>query len=721
MIDAGLIANAAAGAKLLPLLLVVLVASVGIIVGMNLLRAGASISDHRESKVPSDVVEDMRAGVLVLDRRARCVAVAGRLREMLDQSAHWNPVGQTIAEIISQLAARGDYGPRIPGDKTVEPDLFTRSEFTDYYLETPSGRVVAVDVSMRRSDGWILTYTDMTRTKAQTRRLYRTQEELAESEARARDLAQQADAANHAKTAFLAAMSHEIRTPMNGILGMSEILSESPLTPEQHSLLKTIRQSADALLGIINDILDFSKVEAGQVVLAEAPFCLLTAIEDVLMLVSPKAQEKGVEVFLDYDPKMALWYRGDAQRLRQVLINLVGNAVKFTLEGQVCVRVRRFKNGLVSISVEDTGIGIPEDNLEHIFGEFTRADAAGAGAFEGTGLGLAISEKLTGAMGGNISVTSEQGVGSTFTIALPLPEERDAPEEAPISALAGCRILCVAKNHGNLSLIEKWLGRAGAEVFTAVSARAAGDVIQLAAETTGAIDVVIVDANLESEDHLGSLARRLRAHDPALKLIFMSAADRSHVLPVSERDGVIGRLLKPLRPSSLPGEVAGLLDPDSVMHRGQEAALDPNVGLDALSGTAVVLIADDNKTNRLVVSKMLTGQPVVLHFAENGRVAVEKYKEVRPDIVFMDLSMPEMSGPEATNESRALERGSDGRQTPIIALTANAMEGDRERCLDAGMTEYLSKPVRKAELIAMVKRFWPVEAGDDIQVAGASD
>lgn len=536
--------------------------------GLAVLVLGARIGAIRRR---ADRVEDMlgavSAGLIVLDRDEQCIATGGTLHELLEMPEAWDPTGMPVTEILATFAARGDFGPRMPPGGTIDPKLVRSGAIDDIYVETPHGRVLAIAVSELPNGGWVLTYTDMTDQKEQTRMLARARRELEVSEARARRLAREADAANTAKSAFLAAMSHEIRTPMNGIIGMSAILADTPLSESQRGHVETIRQSGESLLVLINDILDFSKIEAGRMRLESSPFDLRALAEDVLKLLWPRARERRLDLMLDWQQGLPQTVLGDVQRMRQVLINLVGNAVKFTPAGGVSVRVRGTASGGVAeleIAVEDTGIGIAEEDLPHVFGEFTRVDGSLARRFEGTGLGLAITQRLVGLMGGSIEAHSRPGAGSTFTMRLRLP-------------LAGC----------------------------------------LPSAT-------VVPRAPEVPSDWGR--RRLRA-----------------------------------------------------------------------------LLAEDNRTNQLVVDQMLKDQPVDLDIAEDGRAAVEMFRAGAYDIVLMDVSMPEMDGFAATAAIRIAEAGMGRRRTPIIALTANAMEGDRERCLDADMDDYLSKPLRKPDLVGLIR------------------
>ena len=546
--------------------------------GLFVLILGSRIGALRRR---ADRVEEMlgavSAGLIVLDRDELCIATGGMLHELLEMPASWDPTGCTIAEILTGFADRGDFGPYVPTGTPVDPDLFRTRAIEDIYTETPQGRVLSVTVSELPRGGWVLTYTDMTDQKEQTRMLARARRELEVSEARARQLAREADRASAAKSAFLAAMSHEIRTPMNGIIGMTEILAETGLDAEQRDHVETIRQSGETLLVIINGILDFSKIEAGRMVLESAPFDLRAAAEDLVKLIWPKARERGLALSLDWQPELPRGYVGDRVRLRQVLINLLGNAVKFTSHGRVTMRVRGrcFEGvGALEITVEDTGIGIEAADLPLIFGEFERVDGSEARRFEGTGLGLAITQRLVALMGGEISVDSEPGIGSTFTVRLRLP---------------------------------------------------------------------------------------LAASRPV-------AAEPAVAPPLPPADWGDGRL--------------------------------------------AVLMAEDNRTNQLVVTRMLKGRPIDLTVAGTGAEAVALFRDGAFDLVLMDISMPEMDGLAATAAIRAAEAGTDRPRTPIIALTANALEGDRERCLAADMDDYLSKPIRKAELVGLIHAHGrPAEAG----------
>ena len=650
-----------------------------------------------------EVFSVMSQGVLVIDQRGRVTFHNDRLAALLEMPPDWTPRGLTIADFVRGFAERGDYGPRLSPEEAGRPDRYLSRDFRGIYHETPSGRTIAVAIAESRRGGHVLSFTDMTTQKESARalaraeraaaknaararelaivaertndlillldaagritwvnrafaratgfaledaagapfslqfgpeteaclaarfemalagggewnceaRLYRKdgsaywadltlsavgeedatrtrfilaqrdssrahemRERLAASESRARELADRAQAANRAKSVFLANMSHEIRTPMNGIIGMAELLCETALSADQRSYGETIRHSGEALLVIINDILDFSKIEAGKITLHPAPFDLCATLEEVVTLIGATAREKGIAARLDYPDGLPRGFEGDAGRVRQIVMNLVGNAVKFTESGHVAVSVNatvEAGRAQVEIAVSDTGIGIPADVLPRIFDDFAQGDERTARRFHGTGLGLAITRWLVRLMEGDIGVDSVEGQGTTFTLRLPLP--------------------------------------------------------------------------------LATAPRRRRALGP------------------DERAG-------------------------------------------ALEGLRV-LLAEDNRTNRLVISKLLGTTGCQLAIAEDGEQAVAAWRETRPDIVLMDLSMPLLDGYAATRAIREAEAREGAPRVAILALTANAMEGDRERCLAAGMDDHVPKPVRKETLLAALSAHSPGPARAD--------
>ncbi|MGR3520588.1 MAG: response regulator [Roseovarius sp.] len=506
-----------------------------------------------------------------------------------------------------------------------------------------------------------------------------------------------AETANRAKSAFLANMSHEIRTPMNGVIGMADLLTEGTLDDEQRLYVNTIKHSAEALLVIINDVLDYSKIEADRLVLHPEPFDLERCIHELVTLMQAHARDRGIDILVDYDLFLPTQFIGDPGRIRQILTNLVGNAVKFTEAGHVMIRVTGVQAGEgseadIRIALEDTGIGIPPDKLDHIFGEFNQADDAQSRKFEGTGLGLAISRKLVRLMGGDLWVESEQGRGSTFGFSLPLPvAEAGMPEDArPDPALT--RALVVEPHDTCRALLERQLGALGLQVTACADARAA--LALVAADTP---DLVICDHHMPGLDGF-ELATALRAGGHAMHVIVLSTNSGSAAQDPAHGD-VQAVLQKPVARRDLVTALAALVQPDPVT-----ASADGRCDRDRPPVTPRamrVLAAEDNKTNRLVFSKMVQALDIDLTFAENGREAVALFQSVVPDIVFMDISMPEMDGKEATRAIRMIEANTGGH-VPIVAMTAHAMSGDDADILAAGLDHYLTKPLKRAAIIERI-------------------
>ena len=496
-----------------------------------------------------------------------------------------------------------------------------------------------------------------------------------------------AEAANRAKSAFLANMSHEIRTPMNGVLGMADLLIEGTLDDEQRLYVTTIRHSAEALLVIINDVLDYSKIEADKLMLHPEPFDLELCIHELVTLMQTNARDKGVDLLVDYDLFLPTRFVGDPGRIRQILTNLMGNALKFTEAGHVLIRVTGVQaaegaEADIRVSIEDTGIGIPPDKVDHIFGEFNQVDDAQSRKFEGTGLGLSITQKLVRLMGGDIWVESEQGVGSTFGFSLLLPvAEAGLPDDMrPAPHLA--RALVVQPHDNSRALLERQLGALGLEVTACDDPRAAPDL-------AGGTDLVICDHVMPDMDGM-ELATALRDAGHTLPIVMLSANSGSAAQDPA-RDLVQAVLQKPVARRDLIGTLARLAPPPPA---SPEPEPEPPRAMR-------VLAAEDNKTNRLVFSKMVQALDIELCFAENGHEAVALFQSVAPDIVFMDISMPEMDGKEATRAIRALEERQGGH-VPIVAMTAHAMAGDDAEIIAAGLDHYLTKPLKRAAIVAQI-------------------
>ncbi|MCU9849502.1 response regulator [Defluviimonas sp. WL0024] len=594
------------------------------------------------------------------------------------------------------LAAFGEAGFGDLGDETVQDwyhamiERIGRDAIEPTIVSLPDGRhIKLID---RRGDAGDLVSMALDITDAVAR-----EAELEEARARA-------EAANRAKSAFLANMSHEIRTPMNGVVGMAELLCESGLNEEQRLFAETIKSSGEALLAIINDVLDYSKIEAEKLKLYPEPFDLERCLHEVMLLLQPAARDKGIKLLVDFDLFLPTRYVGDRGRIRQIVTNLIGNAVKFTDTGHVLSRVVGIEGSDgrfdLHITVEDTGIGIPADFIDHVFGEFNQIEDQSNRKFEGTGLGLAISRQLVELMGGAIWVDSEPGKGSCFGFRVTLaPAEPRDPVDKPDRPILLKRALIVDDVQINRVILERQLETYGLEVTMCTTPAEA-----LRAASAHPFDVILTDH--EMPDMNGpALAAALRSAGVGAPVVLLSSDPAAVDGPSA---GLAAVLCKPI----LRRELFRTLEDLSYPATGEPAPASRDAAEPPVAGGRQmrVLAAEDNRTNQLVFRKMVADFDIDLTFARNGREAVEKWHSFKPDLIFMDISMPEMDGREAARAIRAIEAEQGLPKVPIVALTAHVMEGDRDAVSAAGIDEYLTKPLKKVAISSKIDAYCPPSA-----------
>ncbi len=534
-----------------------------------------------------------------------------------------------------------------------------------------------------------------------------------------------AEAADRAKSEFLANMSHEIRTPMNGVLGMAELLANTELTARQRTFTDVIVKSGNSLLTIINDILDFSKINAGQLTLDPAPFRLAEAVEDVAALISAGVAEKNLELIVRIDPSLPRFVVGDVGRFRQIITNLLGNAVKFTEKGHVLIDVSGMHDaGAVTlcVRVEDTGIGIPPDKVQSVFDKFAQVDSSSTRRHEGTGLGLAIAARLVSLMGGRIGVESEVNRGSVFWFTAKMPVNAADDDIAPVPTdVTGARVLIIDDNPVNRDILAEQLRSWGFDCAAAESGAMGIAFLNRACEVGVRVDCVILDYQMPGMNG-ADVAKAMCSDDrtQSVPIVLLSSVDQMDLSRLVLDYAIAAQLTKPARSSILLGAIIAAIQKarsrtitaSHVHEPEQPAPARPSQPENLVQGSPQqpnrplpvaidILIAEDNEVNQMVFAQILNGLGLQYRIAANGRTTLEMFRSLRPKLVLMDVSMPEMNGYETTRAIRA-DEARTGTRTPIIGVTAHALKGDREKCLEAGMDDYLAKPISPDRLRAKI-------------------
>ena len=655
-------------------------------------------------------VIDARAGTFLRINQAYCDILGYTPEEMRNVSfpalTHPDDLEKSLAVSQSMLAGE------------------TRSFWMEKRYIRKDGSPVWVDLSTsaiwepgEEPSSFVTVVQDITRRKNAEEELLETNRLLSESIERANQLAVEAEMANIAKSEFLANMSHEIRTPMNGVIGMTGLLLDTPLDDEQRRYAEIVRSSGENLLGLINDILDFSKIEAGKMALESTDFDLITLLEDFAASMAVPAHEKGLELLCAFDPQIPTFLRGDPGRLRQILTNLTGNAIKFTQRGEVAIRVALLSSFPASLelrfTIRDTGIGIPPDKIDLLFQKFSQVDASTTRQFGGTGLGLAISRQLALLMGGAIGVNSQPGRGSEFwfTVHLQRQPVPHPPPPPPPPILAGVRVLVVDDNPTNREILCTRLASWGMRAEAVPDALSTLNLLVAAHSAGDPFLIALLDSQMPVMDgiSLGQAIKNIETLRPT-HLLLLSSLGASYEAQRLAQIGFGSTLVKPVRAGELRDALTNLLSQESAPEKDlPRAAQAPSREVQPIFAgqDRRILLVEDNPINLQVAVGMLKKLGLRADTAADGLEALQALQALPYDLVFMDIQMPEMDGLEATRLFRASQGTASPSSIPIIAMTAHALQSDRLGCLQAGMNDYISKPVEPRLLLELLERWLP--------------
>ncbi len=646
-----------------------------------------------------EALETIRDGFAVFDKDMRLIVANGAYVSLF--AGRWQlAAGQEYDHLMRMLAVHQIVDLEGGDEHDWHDEMVARQMRADIQprvVKLTDGRFVKFMDRRGEAGDLVCLITDITD-------MMRREAELDEARARA-------EAASRAKSAFLANMSHEIRTPMNGVVGMADLLCETALSDDQRLFAETIKSSGEALLTIINDVLDYSKAEADKLRLYPEPFDLERCLHEVMLLLQPTALEKRVSLMVDFDLFLPTRFVADPGRMRQILTNLLGNAVKFTTDGHVLARVVGLSQDDgrydLHVTIEDTGIGIPPEYVDHIFGEFNQVEDQSNRKFEGTGLGLAITRQLVTLMGGEVWVDSELGLGSCFGFRVTVPGAEPLPDEPTSRPVRLKSVLVVDDTILSREILSRQLAGFG---MTVQACRTAAEA--MAEIRAGKVfDLVVADQDMGGGGGV-MLTAELRGAGLLAPVLLCCASPMS----VRSSAGLVqGLMQKPILRSDLFRRLQDLSEnlPAPAPRPPMATGVQP-----ASLRQMRILAAEDNKTNQLVFRKMVQSFDIELVFAGNGHEAVDQWRSFRPDLIFMDISMPEMDGREATRQIRMAEtEAGRGEHVPIVALTAHAMDGDSDSIFAAGIDHYLTKPLKKAEISGKIEQYQPKGARPPLATA----